>query len=112
MEQKDQHSLGWIKNSKEITEEQRFSVERHQTKNPGETEDREDDHSGFYPRPNLYYGMLLFHFVRIQHDTKNHNKHNGVDLEQIEKELRGWLKIDGNDCEEKKNNKEKTLKFA
>ena len=83
MEQKDEHSLGWIKNSKEITEEQRFSVERHQTKNPGEAEDWEDDHRGFYPRPNLC--MLLFYFVRIQHDTKNHNKHNGVDLEQIEK---------------------------
>ena len=92
MKQKDEHSLRWIKNSKEITEEQRFSVERHQTKNPGEAEDREDDHSRFYPRPNLYYGMLLFHFVRIQRGTKNHNKHNGVDLEQIEKKLDGGWK--------------------
>ena len=85
MEQKDEQSLEWIKNSKEITEEQRFSVERHQTKNPGEAEDREGDHSEFYPRLNLYYGIFLFYVVQIQHGTKNHNKHDGVDLEQVEK---------------------------
>ena len=80
MEQEDEHSLQGIKNSKKVTEEQRLSVESHQTEHPSEAKDREDDSRRFNTCSHFPNHVFLFYFVTVQHGSKNHNEDNRIGL--------------------------------
>jgi hypothetical protein len=69
MEQENEHSLRGIKHGKKITEEQRFSVESHQAKQPSQTKDWEDYYSGFHTSSHFFNIGLLLDYVRVQHCT-------------------------------------------